>query len=97
MARPDNFGNQHYKAGALSGAWEISDTSYQIMHNIFWGYALQGGSRIEKKDLGSIFSPSTLGGLTNYVIRHMSKYGNIMSSSASFNIGILIFLWQEKG
>ena len=48
-------------------------------------YLAQGGSGIEKKDLGSIFFfSSTLGGLTNYVIRHMSKYGNIMSSSASF-------------
>ena len=26
LAMPDKTGNQHYKAGALSGAWEISDT-----------------------------------------------------------------------
>ena len=40
----------------------------------------QGGLGIEKKDLGSIFFFSlTLGGLTNYVIRHTSIYGNVTS------------------
>jgi hypothetical protein len=47
------------------------------------GKFYQGGSGIEKKDPGSNFFPLTLGGLTNYVIRHMSRYGNNMSSAAA--------------
>jgi len=46
-------------------------------------YYVQGGVRIEKKRPGVDFLfPLTLGGLTNYVIRHTSIYGNIMSSVA---------------
>jgi len=45
----------------------------------------KGVSGLKKRDPGSIFFfSSTLGGLTNYVIRHTSKYGNIMSSSLHF-------------
>jgi len=42
----------------------------------------QGGTGIEKKRPGvDFFFFWTLGGLTNYVIRHMSKYSNITSSA----------------
>ncbi|KIJ96942.1 hypothetical protein K443DRAFT_28028, partial [Laccaria amethystina LaAM-08-1] len=45
----------------------------------------KAGSRIEKKTQGQKNFPSTLGGLTNYVIRHMSWYGNTASSSAAMH------------
>ena len=46
---------------------------------------VQGGTGILKKDPVSIFFfPWTLRGLTNYVIRHQSKYSNMTSSSEAF-------------
>jgi len=45
----------------------------------------QGGTGIEKKRPGvDFFLFWTLGGLTNYVIRHASKYSNITSSTGAF-------------
>jgi hypothetical protein len=41
----------------------------------------KGGSGIKKKICNAdFFSKASLAGLTNYVIRHISKYGNIMTS-----------------
>ena len=41
----------------------------------------QGDSGIKKKICDAdFFSKASLAGLTNYVIRHISKYGNIMTS-----------------
>ena len=44
----------------------------------------KGVSGLKKKTWGQFFFPLTLGGLTNYIIRHMSKYGYIMSSLLHF-------------
>jgi hypothetical protein len=57
-------------------------------------FSQQGGSGIEKKYAMLDFfllRPVWLD-LTNYVIRHISKYGNIMTS---FSLSGLVFVWSE--
>jgi hypothetical protein len=34
LARPDNAGNQHYKARALSGTWKISNTTFDFIFTL---------------------------------------------------------------
>ena len=51
---------------------------------------VQGGTRTEKKDRTSIFFVRPTEGLSTYVIKHHSKYGNMMTSPHSLSA----FAWH---
>ena len=74
---------RHCVAILLSGSVPLLVYPHKsYMYSPFDPVTSQGGTGIKKKDPGSIsFFPWTLRGLTNYVIRHQSKYSNMTSSS----------------
>ena len=72
----------------LTKFWFRRLVSVAVTCKNFGRHQTQGGTSIWKKYAVSFFFNASLTELTDYIIRHISKYSNIMSSLSSYSAAI---------